>query len=474
MIRVKMPSASKQFLLGQIAWLLGIAYPLILPTRFSVGLIVMLVVMLTLSRHQFCLRYFCLLSLAYCLASIFFYTYLRQITPQIQHGKQNIELTFTTPPTKRDDHATYLGATKAGWLVSVTVKRNQLIKLGSEITLLGNVEPIDTTGDIQRQRSAARNHLFARMLSPAVLQSQPARLSLPQHLLLAGQLKMIETANHLFPPTEAALFSGIIAGFKNDIPSDVTQAFTLAGLSHVIAVSGFNVTVVMTSLSKLTKPLGRWPGFIVASLAIVFVIVFTGATASVVRAGILVWLICLGRFIGRRSNIPLLLVFTATLMTLQNPLVLRYDIGFQLSFMALIGLLIVATPIQKRLERYLPTIIAETLAATIGAQLTTLPIINHYFGNLSPYSLIANLLVVPLIGPITLGGIPLVLAVNILPYLAWLSYPFELALHYIIWIVTSLSFWPGASLTLPPLPWYDWLLYSFILVIFYQIVQTKE
>ncbi len=97
-------------------------------------------------------------------------------------------------------------------------------------------------------------------------------------------------------------------------------------------------------------------------------------------------------------------------MTLLNPLILLYDIGFQLSFGALLGLVWFAGPFQTWLEQgKIPTLIAETLAATLGAQLTTGPIIAIYFQTFSLYSLVANLVVGPIIPELTVMGIPLVL-----------------------------------------------------------------
>lgn len=281
----------------------------------------------------------------------------------------------------------------------------------------------------------------------------------------------------LFPDPEAALLAGILLGIETGIPEDLLHAFRLTGVSHIIAISGFNFAIVSGLLVALFgRLLGRWRGMLVAWIGIAFYAVLAGASAGVARAAIMGGLAVFALRLGRRSGALNTLAFVAALMAFFDPHVL-WDVGFQLSFMATLGLMLYATPLSRGFidlaGRWLPSERARRLAGPVGeyllftlaAQLTTLPLILYYFHQASYISLIANPLVLPAQPPLMiLGGLATIAGLVFFPlgrFLSVFAWPW---IAYTIRIVEALAQAPGAARTIAPLS--PWVVLIFYLALF--------
>lgn len=208
-----------------------------------------------------------------------------------------------------------------------------------------------------------------------------------------------DSLNSVLPEPHASLASGILLGVKRNIPDDLMSDLQKTGLTHIIALSGFNVTIIVIVLSSLLMPyLGRRYTFAVGIIFVLAFVLMTGAAASVIRAAIFSFLILYGTTIGRRADQTNLVLLTALIMVLANPYILRFDVGFQLSFLAFAGLIYIGPVISKFLDRgkfkALPSSIRLILAETLGAQIAVSPLILVQFGLVSIISPLANLLVV--------------------------------------------------------------------------------
>jgi competence protein ComEC len=246
------------------------------------------------------------------------------------------------------------------------------------------------------------------------------------------------TIYHLWPDPEASLLAGILLGIESGIPTSVQDAFRDTGTSHIIVISGFNITIVAGLFSTVfSRLLGRWRGAAVAGVGIAAYTLLVGAEAAVVRAAIMGGLSVFARQIGRRQDGLNSLAIVAAAMALFNPNVLG-DVGFQLSFMATLGLVLYADPLSQGFIRFasrrLPLTAAQRLAGPVGeyvlftlaAQVTTLPIMIYHFRRLSLSSLLANPLILPAQPPVMiLGGLAVILGLIYFPigqlaaYLAW-------------------------------------------------------
>lgn len=289
----------------------------------------------------------------------------------------------------------------------------------------------------------------------------------PIHQTLLGQLYQIKhwidnTVHRFLPEPHSGLLTGLLLGIKGDLSESFRTALKNSGTSHIVALSGFNVTIIITFLLLMLRRLPRRLVWIFSGLLILIFVVMTGAASSVVRAAIMGWLLLLTSLWGRRRSATNAVLLAVVTMVMLHPLILFYDVGFQLSVAATIGLLY-CSPLFLWRFRYLPKLISEAFAATVGATLLTLPLIALYFGGVSWVTLGANLLVVPLVPYVMLFGFVGLLLFLVIPGLQWLS--------LLVWPLSALLFsiinWfgnlPSAFVPLPALPAWIPVLYYLIL-----------
>lgn len=213
--------------------------------------------------------------------------------------------------------------------------------------------------------------------------------------------------NAVIPEPEAALAAGIVLGVRAGIDPAINAAFAGAGLTHVVAISGWNIAIVATLAAGAARPLtrlrsGRWLAAMVAILTVGAYVLLTGASPSVVRAALMAGGLLLARLGGSRSHALAALMLAALAMVVVAPGVV-WDVGFQLSALATAGLIWFAAGFERRLARW-PSLIREPVALTLAAQVTTLPVILLNFERLSLVAPIANVVVVPLVPVVMLTG----------------------------------------------------------------------
>jgi competence protein ComEC len=218
---------------------------------------------------------------------------------------------------------------------------------------------------------------------------------------LAGvRTTLLGGLNDLVPEPEAALGAGILLGVRASIAPEINDAFAMAGLTHVVAISGWNIAIVAALVAALVRPLstrpgGRWTTATVAVATVGGYVMLTGASPSVVRAALMAGAMLVARLGGSRAHASSALALAALVMLLVAPPVL-WDVGFQLSLLATAGLVWFGASVERRLPGW-PAWIREPVALTLAAQLTTLPVVLVNFERLSLVAPIANVLVVPFV-----------------------------------------------------------------------------
>jgi competence protein ComEC len=252
--------------------------------------------------------------------------------------------------------------------------------------------------------------------------------------------RLVTVVYRVFPDPEASLLAGILLGDDNGLPANLQQAFQDTGTTHIIAISGFNIAILAAVFMALFgRLLGRRKGAIVAVACIFVYTLLVGATASVLRAAIMGTLAIFARQVGRRQNGLNTLAATAGIMAVIDPLSL-WDVGFQLSFAATLGLILYAQPFQdwftNLLARRMQAQAAERVARPVGeyilftlaAQLTTLPVIAWHFGRISLVSILTNPFILPAQPAVMiLGGVAVLLGLVYLPLgrlFGWIAWPF--------------------------------------------------
>ena len=286
----------------------------------------------------------------------------------------------------------------------------------------------------------------------------------------------MERINQIFPEPHASFEAGLLVGARKGIPPDLMEKFNITGLTHIIAISGYNITIIIIFVMAALKGLPRRIGFVVAIASIVLFTLFVGASPAVVRASIMGILGLIALNYGRQSNIHLTVLFSACFMILWNPKILWWDVGFQLSFAAVLGLIYVA-PLFDRYSKKLPEAmgIREAILMTLSAQVMALPIIIFNFERLSLIAPFANLLVIFAIPPAMLFGF-LAVATSflfgglslILGYVTWGI------LSYIIKIIELMAVVPYASVNLPGMRLWMMFGYYILLVMFLYFYSKKD
>jgi competence protein ComEC len=240
--------------------------------------------------------------------------------------------------------------------------------------------------------------------------------------------KALDNIYLIFPDPEASLLAGILLGVDTGLPKDLQQAFKDTGTAHIIAISGFNIAIIAGLFFTLfSRVLGQTRGSIVSILGIALYTFLVGADAAVVRAAIMGGISLTARQLGRRNDGFNALMLSAVIMSAFNPYI-PWDVGFQLSFFATLGLILYAEPFQNWavtfITRYTTEGTAQKLAApiseyillTLAAQLTTLPIMAYHFKRISLVSLIANPFILPVQPAVMIvGGIAVILSLIWLP-----------------------------------------------------------
>ncbi len=277
---------------------------------------------------------------------------------------------------------------------------------------------------------------------------------------LVGWLERLRTAiiDQIFlalPEPHGSLLTGILIGNRAKLDPELLDTFRTVGLTHLIAVSGYNLSVLTSNVRSLLWPLiGRRALFVAAAVIVAFV-VLSGAPPSILRAAVMAGSLLLAQFVGRPSRSVNILIFAAGILTVFEPKIV-FEIGFQLSVVATYGLVRLGPIVVDWLSRFqrlpesLRLIIGETLAATIA----TAPLLVLYFDRLSLISPISNILVLPIM-PLLMGlGIVGCLFLWIIPsvgeYLIHICWPL---LEWIVFSSTKLAALPHATLTTAIADW---------------------
>jgi competence protein ComEC len=231
---------------------------------------------------------------------------------------------------------------------------------------------------------------------------------------------------------EGALVSAMVMGKDAvDVPYEVQDQFKQTGLAHALAASGTQVSMLIGVILTLTGRLSSKVRLGLGTAVLILYLGLTGLEPSVLRAGIMGFVALLALIADRKTKPVGSLLLTATLLLLIHPLWI-WSLGFQLSFLATLGLL-VTVPILTKWFDWMPSAVVPLFAVPIAAYLWTLPLILATFGVVSPYSILVNILVSPLIGVVSIGGMVSAAAALIYPFAgsllaSWLYYPTHLLL----------------------------------------------
>jgi len=341
----------------------------------------------------------------------------------------------------------------AGLRIDITAPRYPPVRAGDLVEVRGALRaPPDGPYGTYLARTGVAATLATRALRPLAGASDADRL------VQGIRADAGDALQRALPEPAAGLAAGILIGLRERVDRELAADFTTTGLSHVVAISGWNIALVAGLVAAALGSWARRRRAVATVAAIALYTVLAGASASVLRAAVMAGVALLARETGRPGTAARALAWAIVLLLVAGPATIA-DAGFQLSAAATAGLLAWGTPLAARLRARLPRLpgfIVEGLAVSLAAQAATLPIVLLSFGRLAPLSPLLNLVVVPLV-PLAMATGTLALVGGLLagagaPALVatLLGLPGALVVGLLVMIVQAAADLPFAGVTLPP------------------------
>jgi competence protein ComEC len=466
-------SASNLILTSAVFFILGISAASVFVSRhfedfyfFLLSVFGFLLLILFWQKKRARLIFFCFLFLIFGLWRYNFSLPNFQTNEIKNYNGQTVDFAgmVSDEPDKRSDHIKLTvkveeaGGKKVGGLVLLKAPLYPEYKYGDKLQVSCKIKAPEKFDDFDYAAYLSRYGIYSVCNFPKEI-----------HLVQSGQgngfykvvyslkNKLADIGGKILPEPQASFLAALLYGARQGIPEDLTEQFNRVSLTHIIAISGYNISLVVGILLPFFTLffLPRKWAFPFVILGVVFFVIFAGASASVVRAGIMGVIAVLANNTSRAPQSGRILAVVAFLMLVFNPKLLFFDRGFSLSFAATAGL-ICLVPIVKNYFSWwkkgvgFRKIFEESLSAT----LFTLPLTIYFFDRLSFVSLAANLFVLPIIPMIMLFGF-----IALVGGLVWQGLGFVLAavpwvlINYVFKITEFFASFKFSSIDFGKVPW---------------------
>ncbi len=343
--------------------------------------------------------------------------------------------------------------------ILATINFSEVFKYGDRVELSGKLERPENFITDQGKEFDYINYLrkdgiLYLMNYPEIKIVSSGNGNKVKEILFSIKQKFSEKMNSAIFSPENLLMGGLILGERSPFSQELRQQFIDTGTIHIIALSGYNITIVAEWFMKLFAFLPQNLGIGAGIFSIFIFVLMTGGSSTALRAGIMATLALIARATGRNYDVARALALAGVFMILLNPFVLAYDVSFQLSFIATIAVIFLTPKIEKYFL-WVPTTfkLRDVVSVTLAAYIFVLPFILYKMGNLSVVALPANILILPLI-PFTMmlgfltGFVGLFSHILAVPF-GYISY---LMLHYELSVIDFFSRLPYAALSIPNFP----------------------
>ncbi len=368
--------------------------------------------------------------------------------------------TYTNLKLKVEAVDTGSGDMPASGFILVRVPKNRVYEYGQHIRARGKLKTPPEDEEFSYRDYLARDGIHSYMSSAEITELPEKAGTIVTAQVYKFKSMLLKTTYRLYQDPEASLFAGILFGVDTGLPRKLQDAFKNTGTAHIIAISGFNIAIIAGIFFSIFKyltneRLGAW----IAIIGVFMYAFLVGGDAAVMRAAFMGSIALFARQLGRRNMGLNALMIVALIMTLINPLVL-WDVGFQLSFFATLGLILYAEPFSNFTSRLISKIskhdtstfariVNENVILTLAAQLTTIPIMAYHFKRISLISFIANPFILPVQPAVMIvGGLAVFTGLIIQPIgqlIAWVAWPFA---AYTIRIVEFFNRVPNGTIFL--------------------------
>lgn len=369
--------------------------------------------------------------------------------PDIRDKYANLRINVEAVDTGSGDMPAYGLALARVNLSQIYAGGGEPLKYGDRVRIRGELQTPPENEDFSYRDYLAQNGVYSVIAKTEVtiLPGNGGNFFFRQVYALKASL--LEKIYAIYHDPEASLLAGILLGVDTGLTPQLQQAFKNTGTSHIIAISGFNIAIIAGIFFSLFKNFfgifiegvtGKRLGAVLAVFAIALYAILVGADAAVLRAAFMGGLSLFAKQVGRRNNGLNGLAFASILMLAGNPMLWR-DVGFQLSSLATLGLILYAEPFSNfaanllaRISRHdisaFTRFVNDNIILTFAAQVTTIPIMAYHFQRISLISFIANIFILPFQPAVMLlGGLAAIVSMFALPLgkvLAWVATPFPL------------------------------------------------
>lgn len=270
----------------------------------------------------------------------------------------------------------------------------------------------------------------------------------PHNVFLTIRDSFSAALRQVLPEPLASLGIGFLVGQKSELPSDFSDALKVAGLTHVVVASGYNLTILVRLARRIFEKASKYQALLWSVLMILAFMAITGWSASMTRAGLVAGLSLWAWYYGRTFHPVTLLLLAASITAMVYPPYTWGDIGWALSFAAFAGVIILAPLLQAYFYGdKKPTFVGRIVIETASAQLATLPIMLSVFGQFSIIALLSNVLILSLVPLAMLLSFIAGLTQIVFPVLgAICAWPVQVLLGYMVWVVNWTASLPWAQI----------------------------
>ena len=357
---------------------------------------------------------------------------------------QSIEMSgvIIDEPNERENNQSLTVSPGNDTNILLNANFDQTYKYGDGITFYGKLAKpenfiTDQGKEFDYVNYLRKDNIFYTMNYPKIAIISHDNGSKIKSILFDIKDKFVEKINNNIQSPENLLMGGLILGEKSQFDKELKQNFITTGTIHIVALSGYNVTIVAEWIMKLFKSLPMNFGISLGIFSVILFVIMTGANSTAIRAGIMAVLALIARATGRNYDVARALVIAGIIMILINPFVLAFDVSFQLSFIATMAVIFVA----PRMEKYFMWVtkrfeLRDIMTVTFSAYVFVMPFILYKMGTLSFVALPANALILPFI-PFTMllgfmtGFAGLIWYIFAVP-VGFISYLF---LHYELFVI---------------------------------------
>ena len=357
-------------------------------------------------------------------------------------------------------------------IVLVTTKIYPEYNYLDKVKITGKLETPMVSDDFNYKNYLLKDHIYSVMAFPKIeIVSKKHQYNIFSYLyekVLFLKGKLNDSIQGNFSPPHSIILEGIILGNNKNMTPDLREKLSNTGLRFLTAISGVHVIILSAILIYFLMYLGfnRIQSFYFSIIFIWLYIILTGFSASGIRAGIMGSIFIVAGALGRQNTSSRTIVLAASIMLMQNPLLLIYDIGFQLSFMASLGIIYLKPLVDRLVEiifKSKTNKILDIISVTASAQVFTMPLMIYSFGVVPLMSPVTNILILPIMPMILSFGFISAILGAISKFLGLIfSLPCWILISYFLKVMDIFS-QPWMAKTIANVSWL-WVLFSYLII----------